>query len=66
MSGLGLLTGTKLCFPRLEVLGLLLLELDEPVLHDDPLLVLPLPLLELDELARSLFELAVFTFNLGC
>ena len=67
MSGLGLLTGTRLGLPRLEVLGLLLLvELDEPGLHDDPLLVLPLPLLELDELARSLFELADFTFNLGC
>ena len=61
LSGLGLLTGT-----RLEVLGLLLVELDEPGLHDDPLLVLPLPLLELDELARSLFELADFTFSLGC
>ena len=46
---------------------LLLLELGKPDLHDDdPLLVLPLPLLELDELARSLFELADFTFNLGC
>ena len=61
LSGLGLLTGT-----RLEVLGLLLVELDEPGLHDDPLLVLPLPLLELDELARSLFELADFAFSLGC
>ena len=66
LSGLGLLTGTRLGLPRLEVLGLLVFELDEPGLHDDPLLVLPLPLLELDELARSLFELADFTFSLGC
>ena len=67
LSGLGLLTGTRLCFPRLEVLGLLLVELDEPGLHDDPLTVLPLPLLELDAVASSLFELdAGFTFNLGC
>jgi len=34
---------------------LLLLELD---LLDDPFLVFPFPLLELDELARSLLELA--------
>ena len=59
MSGLGLLTVTKLSLPRLEVLGmLLLLELDWLVLLDGPLLVFPLPLLELDELARSLLELA--------
>ena len=40
MSGLGLLT---LDLPRMEVLGMLLLLLREDVL------VLPLPLLELDE-----------------
>ena len=60
MSGLGLLTVIKLSLPRLEVLGmlLLLLELDWLDLLDDPLLVFPFPLLELDELARSLLELA--------
>ena len=36
---------------------LLLLELDWLDLLDDPLLVFPFPLLELDELARSLLEL---------
>ena len=36
---------------------LLLLELDWLVLLDDPLLVFPFPLLELDKLARSLLEL---------
>ena len=37
---------------------LLLLELDWLDLLDDPLLVFQFPLLELDELARSLLELA--------
>ena len=63
MSGLGLLTvDARLCLPRLEVLGVLLVVLGNP---DEPLLVLPLPLLELDEASRSMFELADFTFDLG-
>ena len=70
MSGLGLLTVTKLCLPRLEVLGLLLL-LELGLLEDPLLLVLPLPLLELEEVARSLLlEVADLTLedaaDLGC
>ena len=56
MSGLGLLTLVRFCLPRLEVLGLLLQELRKPALLTASLLVLPDPLLELEELARSLLD----------
>ena len=54
LSGLGLLTVTMPCLPRLEVLGLLLLLFKSDLLEGPLMLVLLLPLLELDNVAGSL------------
>ena len=54
LSGLGLLTVTMPCLPRLEVLGLLLLLFELDLLEGPLMLVLLLPLLELDDVAGSL------------